>query len=163
MSVKAREYSVKDLVGDTMQEGHLRRFDIFINYMAIENHYGKNECGWRLYEKYEKGSGRNPLNSKNKFIGLINSFEENGFLKRYPLLISAKGFLHVRNGAHRLASAMYFGCDSVTGRIKNCNAMSRLTNVNSALLLKRRFEKDEIKIIRSKQKQIFKEMRIDNE
>ena len=84
-------------------------------------------------------------------------------MNKYALRISTKRFLHVRDGAHRLAAAIYFNCDKVTGYIRTQHSLGGNANINSDMLTRRKFTVDEIEIIKSKQEQIFKEMEIDDE
>ena len=116
-----KEFLVNDLLaGSIADDGYFRRLDIVAGYMAIEDYYGEDNSGWKLYEKYQKTSGKNVLKHKENFIRLINSFKENGCLTNdYPMLISTKPFLHIRNGAHRFSCALYFDHEVVHGRVKN--------------------------------------------
>ena len=130
--------------------------------MSIEDYCGKNKNGWELYSKYETKCKRNVEKSKARFISLIKSFEENGCqTKKYRLKISMKKgalkFLHVRDGAHRLACAIYFGEKIVYGYVDNNPGK---IDVGSKFLLKLKFTEEEIKLIEEKKEQIFKEMGI---
>ena len=152
---RIKEFLVKDLIrGSIRDDGYFRRLDIIINYIGIEAHYGKSETGWELYNKYQVTSKRRAEACKKKFVHLIKSFEENGCLsKKYPLMISTNNFLHIRNGAHRLSCAIYFGNDKVYGYVKN-NPL--LTDIGSTLLLKRGFTVKEIEILERKKNQVLK-------
>lgn len=153
-----REYTIKELMDNALQDGYFMRLDVIINYIGIEAYYGKNE--WDLYEKYEVTSGRKFEPSRDKFIKLIKSFEENGCLsKQYPLMIATKNFLHVRNGAHRLACALYFGNEYIYGYIRN---PARLTDAGYKLLKKRGFTEAELKVLEDKKDEILKKVEVQN-
>lgn len=167
MGRNIKEYMVKDLLIESVdkEDNYFRRLDVIVNYMAIEAYYGKNENGWDIYSKYEISSKRNVPKSKARFEKLIQSVETNGCLfKKWPLKISHKKqnkkFLHVRDGAHRLACAIYFGCESVYGYVENNPG---IVDIGSRLFLRRKFTGSEIEILENKKHQIFKEMEIEND
>ena len=149
-----KEFLVKELMINAIYNGYFMRLDIVVNYIGIEAHYGNNI--WALYEKYEKTSGRDANKSKNKFISLIQSFEDHGCLsKKYPLMISDNQRLHVRDGAHRLACALYFNNENISGYIKNPTS---LTDIGSRLFRRRGFTESEIAILEKKKNSILKKI-----
>lgn len=160
---KVRKFVVKDMLKGTIKDGCCMRFDVIVNYIGIEAYYGKNT--WDLYKKYEETRRRKFNKSRDEFINLIKSFEENGCLsKRYPLKIATKSrtekCLHVRNGAHRFSCALYFGIEDLYCYVKN---PTPVTNVGIELFKRRGFTDAEIKILEDKQSEIFKKVGVENE
>ena len=91
---------------------------IMVRLIAIDCFYGKNEYGWDWYNKMQtKRVKDNPLipkhmaNREKEFKELIKSFEKNGYIDKYPIVVN-KDLLFI-DGAHRLALALYFGIDRI--------------------------------------------------
>lgn len=92
---------------------------IMVRMIAIDCYYKKNDYGWNWYNEMQmKRVNDNPLIPKHmayheeEFKTLINSFEKNGFIEEYPIVVN-KDFLFI-DGAHRLALALYFGIKRIT-------------------------------------------------
>lgn len=91
---------------------------IMIRMIAIDCYYKKNDYGWDWYnEMQRKRVADNPLVPKymaeheNEFKKLIESFEINGFIEDYPIVLNKE--LMFIDGAHRLALALYFGIERI--------------------------------------------------
>lgn len=107
------EWLLKHSMGDNMNVS-----DIMIRILAIENFYGKNNYGFKLYNKMQKIRVRNNpkipqfmADNQERFITLIKSFEKNGYLEEYPIIINNSFKLF--NGTHRLACSLYFNIKNV--------------------------------------------------
>ena len=92
--------------------------DIMIKMLAIDNYFGKNDYGMRLYCKMQKIRvsqnkliEREKADNKENFIKLIESIKKYGFDDKYPIELN-KNF-EVFEGSHRLACALYFNIDIV--------------------------------------------------
>ena len=84
------------------------RDDIVIRYLAISDFIQHKEEGIDLYNKMQRI--RNASKYKNPwraFSELILSIKEDGYDLHNPILVNED--LHIINGAHRLACALYFG------------------------------------------------------
>jgi hypothetical protein len=167
MRSKAKEYLIKDLFLGYIDGYDFKRFDIIINYLAIENYYGKNAIGWEFHNRYDETGGFNdPVEAKERFIELIKNFEKtNAFLASYPVLLSdLVGHPHIRDGAHRTACAIYFGCDKIFGRLKNPrkrvnqNKVRKCNYLGVKHLAARGFTQEEIEIIKDKKDEILKKI-----
>ena len=98
--------------------GIFNRYDIVVRLLAIEEYYRKNNYGFSLYEKMQSERAENASYGKislQRFIKLIESYEENGYKKDSELIINEG--LHLFDGSHRLALAIYFGITRLTVRI----------------------------------------------
>lgn len=87
--------------------------DIMIRILAIENYYGKNDFGFKLYNKMQKiRVSANPLipqyraDNEERFRQIIKSFEKNNFIEDYPIIINEDFKLF--DGTHRLACSIFF-------------------------------------------------------
>ncbi len=91
------------------------RMDIIARYLAIENHFGKNNFGWDLYRKMQtirmKDNPKGAKVRKKAFIELIESVKNNGYQYNKPIRV--KPSMSLVNGSHRLATALYFNVDKV--------------------------------------------------
>ena len=69
--------------------------DIMIRILAIEEYYGKNNIGFKMYNKMQeirvKGNKLIPQHQmfyEKEFKTLIKSFEENGFINTNPIYLN---------------------------------------------------------------------------
>ena len=92
---------------------------IMVRMLAIDCYYKKNDYGWDWYnEMQRKRVADNPLIPKHmaeheeEFKQLIKSFEKNGFIEEYPIILNQEQLFI--DGAHRLALALYFGIKRIT-------------------------------------------------
>lgn len=100
------------------KEGLFNRYDIVVRLLAIEEYYGKNNYGFSLYEKMQSRraqDGSYGRISMQRFRKLIQSYEKNGYEEDSELIIDER--LHLVDGSHRLALAIYFGVARLTVRI----------------------------------------------
>ena len=91
---------------------------LMIRLLAIRNYFNENDYGWKLYNKMQNERvASNPLVPKymadheEQFKELIESMKQNSFDYNHPITIN-KDFMIV-DGAHRLATALYFGLEKV--------------------------------------------------
>lgn len=105
---------------------------IMVRMLAIDCYYNKNDMGWTWYnEMQEKRVADNKLIPKHmayhkeEFKELIKSIEENGYNDECPIILNKD--LFIVDGAHRLATALYFNLKEVTIEInqKSYSAESR--------------------------------------
>ena len=78
-----------------------------VRYLFVENYFGKNDCGEKLYRKMQSariGENQQPV---DRFNSLISSYEEKGYDPSSYILV--KQNLSIRNGSHRGALALYYG------------------------------------------------------
>lgn len=146
------EIPTNDLVLAQFKNNTYNAMDIIVKYLAIENYYGKNNFGFKLYNKMQEK--RVNENWEQRYKELIKNVEKNGFNIDYPIETDINYSIH--DGAHRLALALYYGLENVTVKAYNID-MSRRTydmewfNNNS-------FSIEELKIIKEKYKEIFEKI-----
>lgn len=94
------------------------RLDFIIKYLFIENHFGKNDDGDILYEKYQKarlnkiGAITDVSVSIKAFQDLIESFSTNGYKDDSPIICNKN--LTLLDGSHRLALCLYYNIPQVS-------------------------------------------------
>ena len=100
------------------KENQFNRYDIVVRLLAIKHYYGQNAYGFNLYERMQsiRSEDENYGNiSRKRFVEVIKSFEENGYNSNSELVIDEK--LHLVDGSHRLALALYFAVPRLKVRI----------------------------------------------
>ena len=84
------------------------RYDMIVRLLAIENYYGKNEYGFNLYRKMQ--AARIGIDSVEpavfRFRKLIESYENNGYDSSSEIELDS--CLHLYDGSHRMAMALYY-------------------------------------------------------
>ena len=127
------------------------RYDIVVRSMAIDSFLNAKKEGVNLYEKMQKKRGgsayKNPL---KVFQELIKSFNSNGLDINYPLLVNND--MHIVDGAHRLACALYFNEPFIAIKI---NKKLDFSNYGLNWFKKNNFSSEELNLIIQKKKQIF--------
>lgn len=91
------------------------RMDLFVRYMAIEDHFNKNDIGYPLYNKMQFMRGAVP-GYEERFRALIESVTENGLSDTSPISIDSLG--NLIDGAHRTALAQYLVLDTVSIKVE---------------------------------------------
>ncbi len=86
---------------------YFKRMDIAVRYLAIEQYYGKNTIGYKLYNKMQHKRGQLKTHDLSRFIDLLKSVERNGY--QYHEKIKVNYNLGLKDGSHRVACAIYFG------------------------------------------------------
>jgi hypothetical protein len=99
--------STASLLAKQIVDHTFNRYDITVRYMAIDSFLNAENEGVNLYEKMQKNRrGSDYKNPWKVFQELITSFNDKGADSNYPLLVNKD--LHIVDGAHRLACALYF-------------------------------------------------------
>lgn len=117
--------------------------DIAVKCLAIDEYYGLNNYGFKLYNKMQKL--RINENWDKRFETLINSFE-NGYNDNSLLETDLNYDLH--DGSHRLALALYNNLEDVPVRIYNAYVPRRKYGLD--WFIDNGFTENEIEVIRNK-------------
>ena len=107
-----KRVKIKELLGKQYKKDKFQRYDVVIRYMFIEQYYYENKSenfNYDLYMKLAKERGK--PGKRDSFIQMINSFEKDGYLEKYPLVI--KPNFTMCGGSHRLACCFWFNIDEV--------------------------------------------------
>jgi len=103
---------IGDLLSKQFKDGLFMRYDVVVRYLFIKKFYSKNKpknFNFKLYNRLAKARGRS--GKRGRFIELISSFEKNGFLEKYPLIV--KRNFCMCGGSHRLACCLWFNIKKV--------------------------------------------------
>ncbi len=110
-------YDVRELFFQENDNQGFSRYDIIVRLLAIENYYGENDFGWVLYRKMQnKRKGEEWETAEERFVELIKSYEKNGYDDKSEILINYD--LHLWNGSHRIALALFHKSYSVSCQLQ---------------------------------------------
>ena len=119
--------------------------------MAINSFLNTEKEGVNLYEKMQKNRGGSAYkNPWQVFQELITSFNNKGADSNSPLLVNKD--LHIVDGAHRLACALYFNEPFITIKI---NKKLDFSPYGINWFKSNNFSTKELDLILQKKKQIF--------
>ncbi len=103
----------KNSMKDNLYNAHL-----LVRYIAIERFYNRDDSWWKVYNEMQRKRvamipiiPREKAENEEAFKKLIMSFEKDGFIKDYPILVNKD--LRLVDGSHRLALALYFKIEKV--------------------------------------------------
>src|SRR5690554_5801149 len=138
---------LRELLANQFIKNQFTRVDIVVRYLAIENYFGKNRYGFKLYSKMQRKrrrySQKNLNRSKKRFRKIIKSFEKKGFKRRSRIVLNSKYKLF--DGSHRLACAMFFNIDEIPILIRR---KKRRAGYSMHWFRKHGFTNRELRIIR---------------
>jgi hypothetical protein len=104
------------LLAKQVVNNSFNRYDLIVRFLAIDSILNAKNEGSYLYEKMQEKRGgsayKNPL---KVFRELIASFKGKGADSSYPVLVNKD--LHIVDGAHRLACALYFNAPFIAVKI----------------------------------------------
>tara|TARA_B100000214_G_scaffold371865_1_gene349033 strand:+ start:1145 stop:2530 length:1386 start_codon:yes stop_codon:yes gene_type:complete len=130
---------------------NFNRFDVLVRYLAIQSLINKEGLGINLYKKMQnKRKGSSFKNPWRNFKNLIYSFKNYGY--DYDSNILVNNDLHIIDGSHRLACALYFNIPFVAIKINR-----RLSYAKYGLdwFKDNDFSSDEITLLTKKRKSLF--------
>ena len=127
------------------------RYDIVVRYMAISSFLISDKIGISLYKKMQERRGGSSYDNPWKFFKhLILDIQENGFDISRPILVDKD--MHIVDGAHRLACALYFN-ESVVPVKVNKKLSASLYGIN--WFKSNNFSSGELSIIEDNKQSLF--------
>jgi len=106
------------LLAKQFLNNQFNRFDIIVRYNAIHSYLNNDNVGIDLYKRMQGNRGGSPYKYPWKnFRILIDKYRSVGYNDDFPILVSNE--LHIVDGAHRLACALYFKSPLVPVRVNN--------------------------------------------
>ena len=145
------ERNPKDIFFLQVRDNLFCRPDVSVRYMAIENYYGENDFGFEIYAKLQEirnYSGYSEV-AVAQFRNLIDSYEKNGYNPDSFIIADKK--LRLRDGAHRLALALYLKHPVVSTAVYDSETFGNFTY---QWYLDRGFTQQEIDLTHSKSEQL---------
>ena len=127
------------------------RYDLIVRYMAISSFFNKDNHGVILYEKMQdKRAASRYQNPWRVFCDLIINIKDNGYDMGNPILVNKD--LHLIDGSHRLAAALYFKQPFIPISI-NKNLSSSFFGID--WFSNNSFNNDELEIIEENKRKVF--------
>lgn len=95
------------------------RYDMIVRLLAVECYFGKNDYGFDFYKRMQIGRTGKDWAEKavDIFKDLIKSFEDKGYDTKSEILLDRN--LHLIDGSHRIALAMYNHIDKINAKVVN--------------------------------------------
>lgn len=147
VTVKHMTYNVEEIFMQQNLLSGYNRLDTVVRYLAIEEYYGKNDCGFYLYKKMQ-GKRINEEyveGSVERFRILIDSWDKNGYTNSSEISLDSN--LLLIDGSHRLALALYHGITNISCKVY---ASKTTTEYGIAWFIQNDFTLEEMKIIQDK-------------
>lgn len=95
------------------------RYDMIVRLLAVEEYYGKNNYGFDLYLRMQgvRSACKKAQKGAERFKSLIESYEKNGYDHNSRIELDKN--LHLIDGSHRLALAMYHNIPVITAKVRS--------------------------------------------
>jgi len=104
------------LLSKQFVNNQFNRFDIIVRYNAINSYLNNDNVGIDLYERMQDIRGGSQYkNPWKKFKILIENYKSAGYSADSHILVNNE--LHILDGAHRLACALYFQTPFVSVKV----------------------------------------------
>ena len=142
--------SPADLFFAQTKDGVFCRPDMIVRYLFIENYFGKNSCGKKLYTKMQTARINETDEPVKRFNALIDSYEKNGYNPDSYIMV--KQNLSIRNDSHRGALALYYNTP-LTCFVEKDNSFVRY---ELSWFRENGFEDDEIRLITDKTDELYR-------
>jgi len=145
--------TIQDFMINQYIKKDFNRLDIIVRFLAIEQFYNQNGIGFELYKKMQlKRVGEDTLDS---FKTLISSVQKLGMDNDQPIDLDAD--MQLRNGAHRVACALFFQNNFVSVKI---NRKARNIRYNKDWFINSDFNNTEMEQINQRLKDLVKQTKI---
>ncbi len=154
MTVRHVKYDVEEIfLQQNSPEGY-NRLDTVVRYLAVEEYYGKNDYGFRLYKKMqEKRIDKDYVaGSIERFRQLIESWDRKGYVDDSEISLDSNLFL--TDGSHRMALALYHGIERIS-----CKVYGNKTSIKYGIswFIQNDFTIEEMNLIQQKYEELLKE------
>ncbi len=105
--------SVPELFCQHIGGGVFERYDMIVRLLAVEDYYGRNNIGFSMYRRMQEArKGKAWVETAEKrFRTLIDSYETAGYHDNSE--IELDNTLHLIDGSHRMALALYYHQDYI--------------------------------------------------
>lgn len=147
------------LLAKQIYKNYFNRIDTVVRYLAIENYYGKNDYGFKLYNKMQKH--RVPtlknVNWEENFKKLIINVEKYGYSSYSNIVIDLN--YKLVDGSHRFALALFSKEKEIPVKV-----VYKKTKIKYGIdwFKRNSFTKEEISLIENKKNEILREWDIKN-
>ena len=108
------------LLSKQIRSGRFNRYDLMVRYMVIESVLTGNEDAFEIYNKMQEKRGNSPhKNSLKAFEILIKEIEQKEYDMHSEIVVNKQ--MHIIDGAHRFACALYFKTTQIPIKIVKNN------------------------------------------
>lgn len=152
-------YRVQEIIMQQNRVDGYNRLDTIVRLLAIENEYGQNDYGWKLYQKMQSKRVQNEqLTTEERvenFKQLIHSWERNGYEIESTIVLDNN--LMLVDGSHRLAMSIYHNLEEI-----NCHVIPQTCDVKYGVewFVENDFSSEEIDHILEKADSIIQKYKI---
>lgn len=110
--------SIPELFFHHNTEKDFARYDMIVRLLAVENYYGKNNFGFDFYRRMQTARMGKDWTEPAvvRFNTLIRSYDEKGYDTNSEIELDSN--LHLLDGSHRMAMAMYHGCKTINAVVR---------------------------------------------
>ena len=99
--------STNILLSKQIRSKRFNRYDLMVRFMVIESVISKNEDAFEMYNQMQEKRGNSPhKNPLETFKNLIKEIQHKGYNMQSKILVNKQ--MHIIDGAHRFACALYF-------------------------------------------------------
>lgn len=134
-------------------------YELAVRYIAIDEYFGKNKIGYNIYKKaLLLSSGKRAVDNRlQKFYDLIHNWEMFGYDSCHHIMINSK--YEIVDGAHRVATARYFGqekimCDIFSSELSMEDLHGEGAILTESILRKGGFFDEEIELLKKVNKSL---------
>lgn len=150
-------YDARELFFQQNKASGFNRYDMIVRLLAVEDYFGKNNYGFRLYKKMQAAriSPEWVEPSVERFKALIESYEKNGYDEQSEIIIDQN--LNLLDGSHRMALAMYYKHYEIS-----CKVRPWVENISYGVesFIEYDFSDNEIKLIQNRCELLKKEISV---
>lgn len=144
-----RSIPTEDILLSQYENDIYNAVDIIVKLLAIENYYGLNDYGFKLYQKMQKN--RIGENWNDRFIDLIRNVDKYGLKNDSTLETDIKYSIH--DGAHRVALALFHEINDLNVKVYDVDISRRKYGID--WFSTNGFTKEELNLIQSKLNEIL--------
>lgn len=149
-------YDARELFFQENRPEGFNRYDMIVRLLAVENWYGQNDFGFDLYWKMQQSRKAGDYqNAVTRFKKLIESYENKGYDRQSEIVLDCN--LHLIDGSHRLALALYYKYWNIS-----CTIMPFERNVKygKKTFVEYGFTKHELRIIQTRYEALKNEIQM---
>ncbi len=118
-SAKHISISVSEMFFQHNSQYDFLRYDMIVRLLAVECYFDKNNYGFDFYKRMQLCRKGKEWAEKSVgiFENLIRSFDKNGYEESSEILLDKN--LHLIDGSHRMALAMYYNIPTIRAKVTN--------------------------------------------
>lgn len=104
------EMNIKGIAYNQWVDTSLNRYDVFVRCLAVDNYFGRNDYGFKLYDKMQARRRGSLPGWVDTYKALIKDIKNNGFDKEHPIRITNS---ILSDGSHRYSYMLNEGFEKI--------------------------------------------------